>query len=73
LYGGVYEIFYFIRRSIRCNVELNKYEKLKILIDSSRHQVSSPPAWWMGIISGDYQTYYERMYDKRAILEYAKI
>lgn len=29
--------------------------------------------WWMGIISGDYQTYYERMYDKRAILEYAKI
>ena len=28
--------------------------------------------WWMGIISGDYQTYYERMYDKRAILEYAK-
>ena len=27
--------------------------------------------WWMGIISGDYQTYYERMYDKRAILEYA--
>ena len=29
--------------------------------------------WWMDIISGDYQTYYERMYDKRAILEYAKI
>ena len=29
--------------------------------------------WWIGIISGDYQTYYERMYDKRAILEYAKI
>ena len=29
--------------------------------------------WWMGIISGDYQTYYERMYDKRAVLEYAKI
>lgn len=29
--------------------------------------------WWMGIISGDYQTYYERMYDKHAILEYAKI
>lgn len=29
--------------------------------------------WWMGIISGDYQTYYERMYNKRAILEYAKI
>ena len=29
--------------------------------------------WWMGIISGDYQTYYERMYDKRAILEYVKI
>ena len=29
--------------------------------------------WWMGIISGDYQTYYERRYDKRAILEYAKI
>ena len=29
--------------------------------------------WWMGIISGDYQTYSERMYDKRAILEYAKI
>lgn len=29
--------------------------------------------WWMEIISGDYQTYYERMYDKRAILEYAKI
>lgn len=29
--------------------------------------------WWMGIISGDYQSYYERMYDSRAILEYAKI
>ena len=29
--------------------------------------------WWMGIISGDYQTYYERMYDQRAKMEYAKI
>ena len=28
---------------------------------------------WMGIISGDYQTYYERMYDTRAKLEFAKI
>ena len=29
--------------------------------------------WWMGIISGDYQTYYDRMYSNREILEYAKI
>lgn len=29
--------------------------------------------WWMGIISGDYRSYYERMYDSRAVLEYAKI
>ena len=29
--------------------------------------------WWMGIISGDYQSYYERMYDQRAKMEYAKI
>ena len=29
--------------------------------------------WWMGIISGDYQTYYERMYDNRSALEFSKI
>ncbi len=29
--------------------------------------------WWMGIISGEYQSYYDRMYGKREVLEYAKI
>ena len=29
--------------------------------------------WWMNIISGDYQSYYERMYGKREVLEFAKI
>ena len=28
--------------------------------------------WWMNIISGDYQGYYERMYGQREVLEYAK-
>jgi len=29
--------------------------------------------WWLNIISGDYQSYYERMYGQREVLEYAKI
>ncbi|MBP8598171.1 MAG: dTDP-glucose 4,6-dehydratase [Selenomonas sp.] len=29
--------------------------------------------WWMGIISGDYQTYYDRMYSNRSTLEFSKI
>ena len=29
--------------------------------------------WWMGIISGDYQTYYDRMYTNRSTLEFSKI
>jgi len=29
--------------------------------------------WWENIISGDYQSYYERMYGKKEVLEYAKI
>ena len=29
--------------------------------------------WWMGIISGDYQTYYDRMYGNRSTLEFSKI
>ena len=29
--------------------------------------------WWMGIISGDYQTYYDRMYSRRSTLEFSKI
>ena len=28
---------------------------------------------WLNIISGDYQSYYERMYGQREVLEYAKI
>lgn len=29
--------------------------------------------WWMGIISGDYQIYYDRMYSNRSTLEFSKI
>uniref|UniRef100_UPI00242AC4A4 GDP-mannose 4,6-dehydratase n=1 Tax=Mitsuokella multacida TaxID=52226 RepID=UPI00242AC4A4 len=29
-------------------------------------------AWWQHIIDGDYQHYYEEMYSKKQILEYAK-
>lgn len=29
--------------------------------------------WWMGIISGDYATYYDRMYSNRSTLEFSKI